>query len=299
MAQRAVPPPGPSAAQPTVDQMKRGIARIQKRIADLEAFEPESVQKRWPPEAKALENSIEEALTVAFGYGTVGYRRYEAAARLDDGPLVGRFTALGGGRYPQDARDARQYLAEGKQRSLLLLRQAVRGLEEEVAERDDPISLRIADRGAPTPDLTKVFIVHGHDSEAKSVIARFVEKLGIEAVILHEQPNKGRTIISKFREEAADTGFAVVLMTPDDLGKAKDAAELRPRARQNVVFELGFFIGALGPDRVVALVKGGIERPSDFDGVVYISLDNSNWQMELARELKAAGYDVDLNKVIG
>jgi predicted nucleotide-binding protein len=151
------------------------------------------------------------------------------------------------------------------------------------------------------PDLSKVFVVHGHDGEARQTIARFIEKLGFEAVILHERPNKGRTIITKFREEAAGVGFAVVLMTPDDVGSAAPFIEgqIRPRARQNVVFELGFFIGELGSDRVAALVKGEIEQPSDFDGVVYISLDSGSWQMELSRELKEAGYTIDWNKVMG
>jgi predicted nucleotide-binding protein len=150
-------------------------------------------------------------------------------------------------------------------------------------------------------NLTKVFIVHGHDGEARLSVARFIEKLGFEAVILHERPNKGRTIITKFREEAAGVGFAVVLMTPDDVGGkalAHTTGPVLPRARQNVVFELGFFIGALGSERVAAMVKGEIERPSDFDGVVYISLDDGSWKADLARELEAAGYHVDWNKAM-
>lgn len=147
-------------------------------------------------------------------------------------------------------------------------------------------------------DLSKVFVVHGHDGESRLAIARFIEQIGFEAIILHERPNKGRTIITKFREEAADVGFAVVLMTPDDLGKPNNDSEAKFRARQNVVFELGFFIGALGPERVAALIKGDIERPSDFDGVVYISLDNGGWKTELGRELEAAGYGIDWNKVM-
>jgi predicted nucleotide-binding protein len=140
--------------------------------------------------------------------------------------------------------------------------------------------------------------VHGHDSAPKAEVARFIEKLGLEAMILHERPNKGRALITKFREEAAGVGFAVVLMTPDDLGEAKDAGDLKSRARQNVVFELGFFIGRLGPERVAALVKGDIELPSDYDGVVYISLDNEDWQTKLGVELQAAGYEIDWNKVM-
>ena len=150
----------------------------------------------------------------------------------------------------------------------------------------------------PARDLSKIFVVHGHDGEPREAVARFLERLGFEAIILHERPNKGRTIITKFTEEAVGVGFAVVLMTPDDLGKAESATDLRHRARQNVVFELGFFIGALGSERVAALVKGDIERPSDLDGVVYISLDSGDWQVRLGRELKAAGYKVDWNKVM-
>jgi predicted nucleotide-binding protein len=112
-----------------------------------------------------------------------------------------------------------------------------------------------------------------------------------------EEPNKGRTIITKFREEATDIRFAVVLMTPDDSG-GKVGSDSKPRARQNVVFELGFFIGKLGPGRVAALVKGDIERPSDFDGVVYIPLDQGKWKMDLGKELEAAGYEIDWNKVM-
>ena len=147
-------------------------------------------------------------------------------------------------------------------------------------------------------DKSKVFIVHGHDDGSREGVARLLERLGLRPIILHEQANRGRTIITKFQEEASGAGFAVVLMTPDDVGGVS-ADKLKARARQNVVFELGFFIGKLGPDRVAALVKGDIEKPSDFDGVVYISLDDGYWKLRLAQELKAAGYEIDLNRAMG
>jgi predicted nucleotide-binding protein len=144
----------------------------------------------------------------------------------------------------------------------------------------------------------RVFIVHGHDDGTREAVARFLERLRFEAVILHERANKGRTIITKFREEAADIGFAVVLMTPDDHG-GKVTEPTNPRARQNVVFELGFFIGALGPERVAAIIRGEIERPSDFDGVVYIPFDAGNgWKQALGKELEAAGFTIDWNLVM-
>lgn len=143
----------------------------------------------------------------------------------------------------------------------------------------------------------KVFIVHGREPGPREAVARLLERLDFEPVILHERPNRGRTIITKFQEEAADVGFAIVLMTPDDVG-GNLATGQNPRARQNVIFELGFFIGVLGPERVAALVKGDVERPSDFDGVVYIALDDHEaWKLAVARELGAAGFQVDLNKL--
>ncbi|MEW6405604.1 MAG: nucleotide-binding protein [Chloroflexota bacterium] len=145
----------------------------------------------------------------------------------------------------------------------------------------------------------RVFVVHGHDEEAKQSAARCIEKLGLQAIILHEQPNQGRTIIEKF-EAYCDVGFAVVLLTPDDLGKQKnDLGDHKPRARQNVVLELGFFLGKLGRDRVCALHKGDVEIPSDFSGVLWVPMDtNGAWRFELGKEMKAAELDVDLNKLV-
>ena len=114
--------------------------------------------------------------------------------------------------------------------------------------------------------------------------------LGLEPVILHEQANLGRTIIEKF-EDHAHVGFAVALLTPDDAGSLQgEENSSKPRARQNVIFEFGYFIGKLGRERVCALVKGDVEKPSDYDGVLYISLNDPNdWKIELIKELKAAG----------
>lgn len=149
------------------------------------------------------------------------------------------------------------------------------------------------------PEVSKrVFLVHGHDEEAKQSVARRLEKLELEAIILHEQPSQGRTVIEKF-EDYADVSLAVVLLTPDDMGAAKDDIDnLRPRARQNVLFELGFFVGSLGRQRVCALHKGNVEIPSDFVGVLWVQMDPEDaWRLILAREMKAAGLDVDLNKL--
>lgn len=148
------------------------------------------------------------------------------------------------------------------------------------------------------PTSKRIFIVHGHDGEARETVARFITSLGLEPVILHEQANRGRTVIEKV-EANSDVGFAIVLLTPDDLGKAKDATELEPRARQNVLLELGYFIAKLTRERVCALKRGTVEIPSDFAGVVWEDMDaNGGWKQRLGRELEAAGQSIDWNKVM-
>ncbi len=141
-----------------------------------------------------------------------------------------------------------------------------------------------------------VFVVHGRDGEAKELVARFLTKLGLNPIILHEQPNAGRTVIEKFERHSA-VGFAVVLLTPDDVGGlAEDPETLLPRARQNVVLELGYFMGRLGRSRVCALAKESVEFPSDVAGVIYVPLDvGGAWKMALVKELKASGFEVDAN----
>ncbi|MDO4415288.1 MAG: nucleotide-binding protein, partial [Erysipelotrichaceae bacterium] len=143
----------------------------------------------------------------------------------------------------------------------------------------------------------KVFIVHGHDEAAKYEMARTLEKGGFEAVILHEQPDSGLTIIEKI-ERYADVDFAVVLYTECDLGRAKenDPNDEKYRARQNVVFEHGYLIGKLGRDHVCALVKGNVETPGDISGVVYIPMDSGGaWKTRLGKNMSNIGMQVNLN----
>ena len=144
-----------------------------------------------------------------------------------------------------------------------------------------------------------MFIVHGHDNEAKVTVARFVENLGIKATILDEQASKGQTIITKFEDNADEAGFAIVLLTPDDVGASNNQRNnLKPRARQNVVLELGYFMAKLGRERVCPLLKDEVEKPSDIDGLVYVPMNNPNeWQLQLAKEMKQAGLPIDLNKL--
>lgn len=142
-----------------------------------------------------------------------------------------------------------------------------------------------------------VFLVHGHDDKAVHETARFLERLQQDITILREQPNEGRTIIEKF-ENCADVGFAVILLTPDDRGGPSGTSydDQLARARQNVVLELGYFIGRLGRRRVCTLYTKGVEIPSDYAGVLYVPLDEQGaWRLALAKEMKAAGLPIDMN----
>jgi len=147
----------------------------------------------------------------------------------------------------------------------------------------------------PKMDKSKVFIVHGHNDTVKLEVARTLEKLKLTPVILHEKANNGKTIIEKF-EKFSDVSFAVILLTADDLGNSKDVKELNKRARQNVIFELGYFIGKLGRENVMTLKEDGVEVPNDISGVVYTSYDQQgSWKYELGKELKSVGFKIDMN----
>ena len=149
-------------------------------------------------------------------------------------------------------------------------------------------------------DSRRVFLVHGHDESAKESTARFLEKIGLTPIILHEQANEGQTIIEKF-EAHSDVGYAVVLLTPDDIGASSlTPGSLAGRARQNVVLELGYFTGKLGRRRVCGLFKAELERPSDLHGVLFIELDKAGgWRTKLAQELVHAGMQIELVGLLG
>ena len=167
---------------------------------------------------------------------------------------------------------------------------------KEYLEEENNIPENSYQKALSIPVTDKIFIVHGHDGEIKEAVARLLEKQGIKPIILNEQVNQGKTIIEKF-EKYANVGAAIALFTNDDIGYAKDTNDRRPRARQNVVFEAGYFMGKFGRDRVILIAEKGIEIPSDLNGVVYT--DRDNWQFDVCKELYAMGYSIDMNKLLG
>lgn len=146
-----------------------------------------------------------------------------------------------------------------------------------------------------TRNKRKVFIVHGRNNEVKQEVTRFVERQGIETIILHEQASAGMTIIEKIERYSNDADFALVLYTACDHGRGVQETKIPPRnrARQNVVFEHGYLMAKLGRENVCALVQGEIETPNDVSGVVYVSFDPAGaWRLEVLKELKTCGYTV-------
>lgn len=167
------------------------------------------------------------------------------------------------------------------------------------AQAEEALPVRMQIDTTPRLDPRKVFLVHGHDDGAKESAARFLERLDLEVIILHEQANQGQTVIEKF-ESNSNVGFAVVLLTPDDIGaSAKNPELLQGRARQNVVLELGYFTGKLGRSRVAALFRPGVEIPSDFHGVLFIELDSQGgWKAKVAQELVSARMQINLQGLL-
>jgi predicted nucleotide-binding protein len=266
----------PPHANLTPTQMRQGIARLKRRIAEVEAND---LTRAGPDELSSTFANV-------FGRSTVEYDRYESVVR--------------------NCWKGRRDLVSIQGDLWFVLNDALSFLTEEleVAAIDDPPDGRPEGRpdecaSTSTVPGSKVFIVHGHDDAARHAVARFLEQLGLEAVILQEQSNQGRTIIEKFEDSAGEVGFAVVLMTPDDIAGPAAAPSSATRARQNVIFELGYFSAKLGRGRTCVHRKGDVEIPSDLYGVLYIELDDRDgWKLEFAKELKAAGLKINMDGML-
>ncbi|MGA2914245.1 MAG: nucleotide-binding protein [Methanoregula sp.] len=159
-------------------------------------------------------------------------------------------------------------------------------------------------KDAKFPRSKYIFIVHGHDEELKEKVARLITNAGLNPIILHEQPNKGRSILQKLRDHSEDAGYAIVLFTPDDVGCSqeefeKDTPDFSTRARQNVILELGYFLGLL-EDRLVCVIHKDVEEmPTDYKGIVYIKYDKGKeWKTDLLKELDEIGYEIDYKNAL-
>jgi len=287
----AAPPPPAPKLQLGPEEIKRNIGRLGERIAELRAFDVRTVPDGDSPALTALSAGIRDTLERCFGENTTAYHRFEDAAALNFEP----------GAY-YEGYPARQHYQDGARenidQSVALLQEAQRVLNEDFADAQQKAAASPVPAATDTEPLSRrVFIVHGHDDGARETVARFLEKIDFEPIILHEQASRNRTVIEKI-ETHREVGFAVVLLTPDDEGCVK-GGKPEPRARQNVLLELGYFMGHLGRDKVCALKRGELDIPSDFAGVVWVSMDAGNgWKQSLGQELEAAGHEVNWNKVM-
>ncbi|MDD2034238.1 nucleotide-binding protein [Pseudomonas sp. 39167] len=290
MARKTTPPTSTAPKlQLSAREIKRGIERIDERISELESFNVGTLVSGGSPELTALTTAIKDTLERCFGENTSAYNRFLPAAKLHYSPMM--FVA--GGPPIDYVTPTRRNIGN----AVALLNEAKRSLGEDLKDLEHNPSESSPTQPQKSELSRRVFVVHGHDTGSRETLARFLDRMDFEPIILHEQANQGRTIIEKV-EAHGDVGFAVVLLTPDDEGSVKGGIS-EPRARQNVLLELGYFIGRLGRSKVCALKHGTVEIPSDFAGVVWEKMDDAGgWKQALARELQAAGYDVDWNKLM-
>lgn len=165
-----------------------------------------------------------------------------------------------------------------------------------VTTKFDNITVNVINVSDNTPK-TKVFIVHGHDELAIAQISEILRKLGLEPIVLRDEPSQGDTIIEKIERLSNEVSFGVILYTACDVG-GKTPDQLKSRARQNVVLEHGYLMARLGRENTMALVKDKVETPSDISGLVYTQMDEHGvWQYKLVEELKASGYSVSKDSI--
>jgi hypothetical protein len=202
---------------------------------------------------------------------------------------------------PDVRSDPYQLLTARLKRDIRILK----SLKDRLPLFDEISSVKMAvPQGEGHPSLSDmepaIFLVHGRDDAAKHGVARFVRNItGIEPIILAEQPDLGQTVIEKFEKHASQVSYAIVLVTGDDEGRLKGDELMKPRARQNVILELGWFAGRLGRQKVAMLYEHDVDLPSDMGGVLYAELDpGEGWKIRLAREMRAAKLPVDMNKVV-
>ena len=277
--------PEPRLAKLEIAQIPLAITKLERRIADLRAAAPKDKDDLGAV-VDSLCAKINGTLAEVFGPDTIEYRQ---AAAHQTNFIVIRMVVTPGRGVPWDER-LREF-EKGRTRVI----NAIQSQIDLLKERQADMALAPVEEAAPAPtplSSTEIFIVHGQDNAAREEVARFLTNAGLKAIILHEQPNGGKTVIEKFENRTANIGFAVVLLTPDDEG-GPAGGKMQPRARQNVIAELFYFMGKLGRGRVCALKKDDLEIPSDIAGLVYTPLDSGGgWRIALLRELEAAGYAV-------
>jgi predicted nucleotide-binding protein len=325
------------AARPEIVLMRGAMAKLRRRIADLEAFDPNRIENRKDPSIEALSKAIDGTLIEVFGADTPEYERYSGAKHIDTAPFIMNGTPIA---------LVRSGLEQGKTLAIALLDQAVAAFEEAIAEgkafasavaaaaaTPEPapsIARKAAPEPEPAPSIAKkpappdasaaanakeptaaapplerapgslrdVLVVCGHDTVVSGEVARFLRKAELDAILMHEQGSEALTDIERL-ERHSGVGFAVVLLPPEeeDKGAVANGAH-RPRGRGALVAELYYFAGKLGRGRVCALTTGETAA-APVSGVSYAAYDPyEGWQKVLLKALEDAGYHIDWGKAL-
>lgn len=282
---RPSPPQLVDKAFTSEKEIDSAIVKLRRRIEDLKAIQS-SKSSYDDPAVTTLKNTYKANLREIFGEHSHQYS--------DHSHLIDMLT------FPDSMGDS-DYEIQGKfSRGLPKVIGVLEGLITFLEEkRSEVVPQSPSSPPLPQRDAKKVFVVHGHDEKHKQLVARFLEGMHLKPIILHEQVSAGLTLIEKI-ETHSDVGFAIVIATHDDIGFSKKTPEKHePRARQNVIWEWGYFVGLLGRNRVCALHDGAVNLPSDLQGLVWVPLDdNEGWKLKVYKELRAAGYDVSLDGAI-
>jgi predicted nucleotide-binding protein len=299
---RASDPPPLEIRRFTPDEAEWAVRLLESRIAEVKALDSKTI-RHDDAKVYATERRIRDTVLEIFRENSPEYRAHCAHDISDRGGVsvaaIRPWTELDSAvdpRAQEEAKDQRAFAA-GIPRTITMLESLI----ERVKERTDSVRSATGKTEAGAAVASReVFIVHGRREGPREAVARLIEKLRLNPIILHEQASEGRTIIEKF-EGHSEVGYAVVLLTGDDRGGLAEAepSTYQLRARQNVIHELGYFLGKLGRRRVCVLYEHGVEIPSDYQGVVYVPLDSEGaWRLHLAKEMKAAGLDIDMNLAI-
>jgi predicted nucleotide-binding protein len=276
----------------SADELREKIAELQTRVEDLRSFDVKTVQERYDKRVKMLSDEINGTIAEIYGQNTPKYWQ-NAIASLDNLPTV-----IGGARYPIDK--VREVYQMGIDEAMTKLASLVESLEGKLKDLEgEPAVEKQPGTSEATSDNRRVFVVHGHDDGAKEAVTRFLAKLDMKPEVLHERPDEGTTVLDKLGVRAPND-FAVFMLTADDIRQSSpqqnEEKDVMPR---NAMFDLGFFLGSLGRERVVVLRKGNGVSPFDYYGVRNISLDDGAlWELLLARDMKRAGLAIDMNKAV-
>jgi predicted nucleotide-binding protein len=278
----------------SIDEIDRAITKLRRRLSDVEGLRTAGVSHD-DARASNVESAISKAILEIYGEHSPEFREH------------GYYHFVTSWRINGSDQEYQASFVDG----LATAETTIGGLIQSLAEARADLQAsapRAHEAQASAAKSNEVFVVHGHDHETLTAVEAFLSVIGLQPIVLHKQANEGRTLIEKFERHASRTPFAVVLVTHDDWGcsneekervqlAGKIAAVLKPRARQNVILELGYFAGSLGRNRVAVLYERGVELPSDLMGIVYVQLD-SGWKTALARELRAAGVAFDANRLL-